>query len=526
MRAVVLTGYGGVDKLEVRNVVDSQAERGAIVVRMAAGRVNPIDWVIRSGAAKDRFPVRVTIIPGRDVAGEVMEVGADAKLDTARLPFAGLGETHRAKRRLFALVACAVGMTAAGRAGATDGTRLTGFGPVQDSMGGVGVGATLDAACIISNPAGLADLGARVDGAISWLQPNVSYRATESQLPPGFTGAVVAHPSATIDSNRGGSPLPFLAGVFPMLPKLNVGVAITGISGAGVDYPANLYGGPTTTSYLEARLAPSVAYRMTDIIAFGLTLNVMLAQLKYDVATGLGQQPHDTSTSPGLGATIGVKITPMKALSIGVAYETKSWFQDFSFGIPAHLGVNSATFQPTPTIPAGTDKLTFDQPQMVTLGVAVTPIPPLFVAADVEWINWAATQGLNLPAYSSNPQTTGALPFNLDWSDQWVFKLGAQVTPLPKLRVRAGYTYGKNPLNPTRAFENIAFPAIAEHHITAGAGYDLLDRLTINIAGMISPTATLSGSNAAYPAEGGQAVASYTTQLTQWAIDLGVSWRF
>ena len=99
------------------------------------------------------------------------------------------------------------------------------------------------------------------------------------------------------------------------------------------------------------------------------------------------------------------------------------------------------------------------------------------------------------------------------------------MTAIPRLSVRAGYTYGKNPLNPSRAFENIAFPAIAEHHITAGAGYDLLARLSINIAGMVSPKATLSGSNAAYPAQGGAAIASYTTQLTQWAIDLGVSWR-
>jgi NADPH:quinone reductase-like Zn-dependent oxidoreductase len=79
MKAVVLTGYGGVDKLEVRDVVDPQAERGAIVVRMAGGSVNPIDWVIRSGAAKDRFPVRFPIILGRDVAGEVIEVGAEVK---------------------------------------------------------------------------------------------------------------------------------------------------------------------------------------------------------------------------------------------------------------------------------------------------------------------------------------------------------------------------------------------------------------------------------------------------------------
>jgi NADPH:quinone reductase-like Zn-dependent oxidoreductase len=77
MKAVVLTGYGGVEKLEVRDVVAPQAERGAIVVRMAGGSVNPIDWVIRSGAAKDRFPVRFPIILGRDVAGEVIDVGTE-----------------------------------------------------------------------------------------------------------------------------------------------------------------------------------------------------------------------------------------------------------------------------------------------------------------------------------------------------------------------------------------------------------------------------------------------------------------
>ncbi len=34
---------------------------------------------------------------------------------------------------------------------ATNGMRMIGFGPVQNSMGGVGVGATLDAASVLSN---------------------------------------------------------------------------------------------------------------------------------------------------------------------------------------------------------------------------------------------------------------------------------------------------------------------------------------------------------------------------------------
>jgi NADPH:quinone reductase-like Zn-dependent oxidoreductase len=46
---------------------------------MLATSVNPVDYKIRSGAAKDRFPITFPWIPGRDVAGEVASVGADVK---------------------------------------------------------------------------------------------------------------------------------------------------------------------------------------------------------------------------------------------------------------------------------------------------------------------------------------------------------------------------------------------------------------------------------------------------------------
>ncbi len=76
MKAIVLTAYGDVGNFELRDVPDPKAERGAIVVRVAGASVNPIDWKMRSGAAKERFPVQFPAILGRDVAGEVIEVGA------------------------------------------------------------------------------------------------------------------------------------------------------------------------------------------------------------------------------------------------------------------------------------------------------------------------------------------------------------------------------------------------------------------------------------------------------------------
>jgi NADPH:quinone reductase-like Zn-dependent oxidoreductase len=77
MKAVVLTAYGDVDKFEVRELPTPSASRNGLVVRMAGASINPIDWKMRSGVAKEHFPVTFPGILGRDVAGEVVQVGSD-----------------------------------------------------------------------------------------------------------------------------------------------------------------------------------------------------------------------------------------------------------------------------------------------------------------------------------------------------------------------------------------------------------------------------------------------------------------
>jgi NADPH:quinone reductase-like Zn-dependent oxidoreductase len=76
MKAIVLTAYGDVDKLELRDLPDPHVEHDAIVVRTAAASINPIDWKMRSGAAKDRFPTEFPAILGRDASGTVVRVGS------------------------------------------------------------------------------------------------------------------------------------------------------------------------------------------------------------------------------------------------------------------------------------------------------------------------------------------------------------------------------------------------------------------------------------------------------------------
>jgi long-chain fatty acid transport protein len=425
------------------------------------------------------------------------------------------------RRIVLAAALAAIGF--APRLHATNGMRMPGFGAVQGSMAGAGAAAPLDGCTLMTNPAGLTELGARLDISGSYFKPSVDYKATESQMPPGYTGAVVAKPGVTLDSQRGASPIPAIAWVQPIGGNLTFGLGAFAVAGMGVDYAQNLYGGVTTTSYLQARLVPALAWKGPSGLSLGAGANLMVAQMKWNVAAGFGQQPHDTATSLGIGATVGARYAPIEQVALGVAWETPSWFQDFSFDIAAHQGVNPATFQPV-QIPAGTDKLTFNQPMSVTLGVAVKPVAPLLVDVDVQWINWSSTNGTNKPAFSSDPNATGAMPWDLSWKDQWVFKVGAQLELTKELRVRAGYNYGRDPLQTWRAFENIAFPAISEHHLSLGAGYDL-GQVTINLGGTYSPRSEISGANANYPAQGGQAIASYTTGMSQLTLDLGLGWR-
>ncbi len=77
MKAAVLYEYGGPNKLKYEDVEDPKPGPGEVLVRMTAASINPIDYKMRSGAAKDRYPVEFPAILGRDVAGLVRALGED-----------------------------------------------------------------------------------------------------------------------------------------------------------------------------------------------------------------------------------------------------------------------------------------------------------------------------------------------------------------------------------------------------------------------------------------------------------------
>jgi NADPH:quinone reductase-like Zn-dependent oxidoreductase len=76
MKAVVLHEYGPPKNLKYEDMPDPTAAEGELLIRVAAASVNPIDYKIRSGSAKEHFPVEFPAILGRDIAGTVRAIGA------------------------------------------------------------------------------------------------------------------------------------------------------------------------------------------------------------------------------------------------------------------------------------------------------------------------------------------------------------------------------------------------------------------------------------------------------------------
>jgi NADPH:quinone reductase-like Zn-dependent oxidoreductase len=75
MKASVLHEYGPPSNLKYEDFPDPVPAEGEVLVRISATSVNPVDFKMRSGEAKARFPVDFPAILGRDLVGIVRTLG-------------------------------------------------------------------------------------------------------------------------------------------------------------------------------------------------------------------------------------------------------------------------------------------------------------------------------------------------------------------------------------------------------------------------------------------------------------------
>ncbi len=76
MKAILFHDYGGPEQLAMEDVPVPQPGPGAVLVRIHAAGVNPVDWKIRAGYMRQFRPIPLPAIPGRDLAGVIQAAGA------------------------------------------------------------------------------------------------------------------------------------------------------------------------------------------------------------------------------------------------------------------------------------------------------------------------------------------------------------------------------------------------------------------------------------------------------------------
>jgi NADPH2:quinone reductase len=77
MRAVRFDRYGDLDVLEVRDVEQPSAAPDGVVVQVVATSINPGETMIRSGRNSEGSPYTFPMGEGSDLAGRIVEVGAE-----------------------------------------------------------------------------------------------------------------------------------------------------------------------------------------------------------------------------------------------------------------------------------------------------------------------------------------------------------------------------------------------------------------------------------------------------------------
>jgi NADPH:quinone reductase-like Zn-dependent oxidoreductase len=140
MRAALYTQYGEPDVLHIGEAPEPHAPAGAIRIRTLAASVNPVDWKIRAGHVQKFLPLEFPVIPGRDAAGIVDEVGEGVSgVAVGDLVF-GMGGVSDTTSEFSVLTAWAPVPTAwtpeqAAAAGLASITAIRGLAPLGDLVG-------------------------------------------------------------------------------------------------------------------------------------------------------------------------------------------------------------------------------------------------------------------------------------------------------------------------------------------------------------------------------------------------------
>lgn len=220
----------------------------------------------------------------------------------------------------------------------------------------------------------------------------------------------------------------------------------------------------STTKLRIVTATPSLAYKFSETLSFGLGLQLSYASARQTVqippagVVGAGITGAD---GWGVGVTAGLTYKPFKGTQIGLGWRS---------GIEQNLQGDTHFAGITATNSKGTLQL----PNRVNLSLRQTVTEKLDILGSIEWQNWGRIGhgALTNPANAA----LSVLPFG--YRDGWMFALGAEYKAMQNLTLRAGMAYEISPV--TDAVRRLSLPDSDRLWLSTGLTYDVSERLSVN----------------------------------------------
>jgi len=407
-----------------------------------------------------------------------------------------------------------IGLVAPGTALALNGNMADGFGMKAKGMAGAATAVTGDTFGGANNPAAMIWAGDRMDIGFDWFRP---LRRVERSGSPGG----VLNGSAESDSNN------FIIPEFgynKMLSRnMSIGVTAFVHGGGNTNYsdgqiapgicpaitPArgNMLCGSTRlgVDLMQVVIAPTFAMKVNQNHSFGVSPLIAYQRFKAEGLQSLGNSAISASpgsvtnrgydAANGVGLRLGWLSKVSDTIALGAAYSTKIRMSEFDkyrgfFANQGELGL----------------------PENYNVGVNWNATPALNMALDYQVINYNKVVSLGNPSTNAAQYGSSNSPGN-GWSNIQIVKLGLEYQYNKNLALRAGYSWGKNPIQARDVTANIPSPVVVKDHVTFGLTFSA-GRDEITVAYMHALKNSVSGTVAnAFGGVGTDTITAYQNSL-------------
>ena len=344
---------------------------------------------------------------------------------------------------------------------ATDGYFSAGYGTISSGFAGAGT-AFYETSLIGGNPAGNVFNSSELSFGIGLFNPNRQYTITGN--PSGYPGTFGLTPG-TVKSDSKLFVMPNIGKNWKLNDNNALTLSIYGNGGMNTNYPTQTFydqsADHTGVNLMQMYVDLAYSFKLGEKHSLGIS--ALLGAQSFE-AKGLASfaafssdatklSGNGTDYSAGVGFKIGYMGELFNGFWLGAKYQSKIYmgaFKDYA-GLFAEQGK-------------------FEIPSNWTVGIAYHISSDFTVLADVKQINYTSSKSVSNPMMTA----TGMNPLGTDngagfgWKDMTIYKIGFNYTGIDTWTLRAGYSYGKQPIPASEVMFNILAPAVNESHIALG----------------------------------------------------------